>query len=83
MIKLNKTEKEEIIELSNEFVSIHQEIMNIEDEIQKSREKADQLIRILEQCREKEKDFTKKMYSKYGEGRLDPINLKWIKNLKK
>lgn len=78
MIKLTKTEKDEIVKLSTDFVSIHQEMRQIEGEIEKLRKKADLLEKNLNGCREKEKKFTKKLYSKYGEGRLDPINLEWV-----
>jgi len=79
MIKLTKTEKEEILKLSTRFVEIHQDILQVERSIKKMQEKAENLIENLEECREREKIFTQKLHDKYGEGHLDPINLEWKK----
>lgn len=79
MIKLTKNEKDEILKLSTRFVEIHQEILQVEKTIKKMQEKAESLIEDLEECRESEKIFTKKLHSKYGEGHLDPVNLEWKK----
>lgn len=77
MNKLNRTEKNEIVKLSNEFVEIHKEIVQVEKNIQKMQQRTKILVEKLEECRDREKKFTQKLQTKYGEGYLDPMNLEW------
>lgn len=77
MIKLNRTEKSEIVKISNEFVEIHKEIVQLEKSIQKMQERTKMLVGKLEECRDRERKFTHKLQNKYGEGYLDPMNLEW------
>lgn len=79
MVKLTKSEKEEIVSLSSKFVQIHREVTDVEKAIEKMKEKAKNLMDNLEDCRERERVFTQRMLEKYGEGHLDPMNLAWKK----
>jgi hypothetical protein len=79
MISLTTEEKSEILNLSRNFVEIHQEIVGVEKEIKRLEELSSELIAKLEDCRERECDFTQSLSSKYGEGSLDAINLAWKK----
>jgi superfamily II helicase len=79
MILLTKKEQESMLNLSKEFVNIHQEILQIERAIQEMEERSSQLISQLERCRENEGDFICELEKKYGIGSLDPINLIWKK----
>jgi hypothetical protein len=79
MIKLTKTEKDQVVKLSKKFVTIHQEMLQVENVIQKMKERAEILIADLENCRKEENNFVVKLHNKYGNGNLDPINLNWVK----
>ena len=79
MVKLTKPEKDQIVKLSSEFVSIHKEILAVEKTIKNMQERAERLLEGLEECRRKEKAFHSHLQEKYGEGFLDPINLEWKK----
>ena len=79
MINLTAKEKNEILDLSRSFISIHQEIVIAEKEMERLGELSADLISKLEDCRNKEVVFTKVLNSKYGDGTLDVINLAWKK----
>jgi len=79
MINLTKKEQESMLNLSKEFVSIHQEILQVEKTIKEMEDRSCELISQLERCRENESDFICKLEKKYGIGSLDPINLVWKK----
>lgn len=77
MIDLTKKEKEEILNISQEFIRIHGEIMTVEETIKKMELRSSELIQELEECRSREKRFSDNLSKKYGEGQLDPMGLKW------
>lgn len=79
MIQLTKKEQEGMLNLSKEFVSIHQEILQVEKTIKEMEDRSSELIGQLERCREDEGDFISGLEKKYGQGSLDPINLTWQK----
>jgi predicted nucleic acid-binding Zn-ribbon protein len=79
MTELAKKEKEEVLNISQEFVRIHGEIMTVEETIKKMEIRSSELIQELEECRAREKRFSGKLSEKYGEGKLDPMGLKWKK----
>jgi len=79
MVELSNFEKEEILNLSQEFIRIHGEILTVEEMIKKMEAKSSELIQELESCREREKIFSENLAKKYGEGTLDPTGLKWKK----
>ena len=79
MIRLTDEERNDILDLSRDFVSIHQEIVMAEKEMARLAELSNELMSKLEDCRNKEAEFTKSLNSKYGEGTLDAINLAWKK----
>lgn len=79
MKDLNEKEKKEILKISEDFIRIHGEIMGVEEAIKKLEMKSSDLIQELEECREREKSFTKNLEKKYGYGRLDISGLKWEK----
>jgi hypothetical protein len=79
MINLTTEEKSEILNLSRDFVEIHQEIIVVEKEIKRLEELSSELIAKLEDCRERECNFTQSLSSRYGDGTLDAINLAWKK----
>jgi hypothetical protein len=79
MIELNKQEREKILDLSKKFITIHQEIMVVEETIKKMETRSGELINDLEDCRSSEKEFTDDLAKKYGPGKLDPTGLTWIK----
>lgn len=77
MKKLNKKEQNEILNLSTRFINIHTELVKSEKEINYLEQKSSNLLSELEECREIEKEFCKKMSDRYGEGELDPISMTW------
>ena len=79
MKNLEEKEKAEIFRISENFVRIHKEIMEVEETIKNMELRSSELIQELEICREREKLFTQRLADKYGEGKLDPSGLKWIK----
>jgi hypothetical protein len=79
MRNLTSDEKNEILDLSRDFVSIHHEIVVVEKEIKRLEELSSELISRLSECRERETIFTNNLSAKYGEGSLDAINLAWKK----
>ena len=79
MIDLNKEERENMLNLSKDFVGIHKEILSVERTIKDMEERSAELILILEECREAERMFILELEKKYGYGTLDPINLVWKK----
>jgi len=79
MTELSKSEKAEVLNLSQEFVRIHGEILTVEEMIKKMEIRSSELIEELENCREREKKFSEALKEKYGEGTLDPTGLKWKK----
>jgi hypothetical protein len=83
MKKLNKREQSEILDLSKKFIDIHSKIVKIEKEIQLLENESSNLISNLEDCRETEKEFCKKMRERYGEGELDPLTMEWKTKIEK
>ena len=79
MIDLTKKEKDEVLNISQEFIRIHGEIMTVEEMIKKMEIRSSELIQELDECRGKEKYFSAKLSEKYGDGQLDPTGLKWKK----
>lgn len=79
MIQLSKKEQESMLNLSKKFVSIHQEILQVEKTIKEMEDRSAELISQLERCREDENDLVCDLEKKYGCGTLDPINLVWKK----
>jgi hypothetical protein len=79
MTELTKKEKEEVLNISQEFIRIHGEIMTVEETIKKMEIRSSELIQELEECRAREKSFSENLSEKYGEGKLDPMGLKWKK----
>ena len=79
MVNLTKKEKDEVLNISQEFIRIHGEIMTVEGMIKKMETRSSELIKELDECRGKEKYFSAKLSEKYGEGQLDPTGLKWKK----
>lgn len=84
MANLTNKEREKIINLSENFVGIHQKIIKIEVRIKDLESEAASLIKELESCREVESLFVSILSDKYGEGSLDPLTLSWrVDNKKK
>lgn len=81
MIELTKKEKEKVLNISQEFIRIHGEIMTVEETIKKMGIRSSELIQELEECRRREKHFSDSLSEKYGEGHLDPMGLKWKKEI--
>lgn len=81
MTELTKKEKEDVLSISQEFIRIHGEIMTVEETIKKMEIRSSELIQELEECREREKHFSDSLSEKYGEGKLDPMGLKWKKEV--
>ncbi len=83
MINLNTKEKEKIMEISKNFVGIHQEIMQVEQTIKEMESKSADLVSKLESCREDEFRLVSELTDKYGEGSLNPFTLTWEKTQEK
>ena len=81
MTELTKKEKEDVLSISQEFIRIHGEIMTVEETIKKMEIRSSELIQELEECSEREKYFSDSLSEKYGEGQLDPMGLKWKKEV--
>lgn len=77
MINLNEEEKKKIIEISKNFVEIHQEIMKVEELMKEMESKSSTLIEKLESCRDEEFRFVSELSDKYGNGTLNPLTLSW------
>ena len=65
------------MEISKNFVGIHQEIMQVEKAIKEMEEKSAELILKLESCREEEFRLVSSLSDKYGDGSLNPFTLTW------
>jgi hypothetical protein len=81
MPNLTKKEKDQLFELSQNFIKIHSEINYVEETIKKMEQKSSELIGDLENCRLRELDFRKSLEKKYGDGCLDVTGLQWKKNV--
>jgi len=79
MKTLSQEEKSLLMSISTEYIDIHREITNVEETIKRMEERSAELIGKLESCRGKEKVFICELSNKYGEGKLDPMNLTWKK----
>ena len=79
MVNLTKKEKDEVLNISQEFIRIHGEIMTVEGMIKKMETRSSELIKELDECRSREKHFSARLSEKYGHGPLDPMGLKWKK----
>jgi hypothetical protein len=79
MKTLSLEEKSLLMSISTEYIDIHREITNVEETIKRMEERSAELIGKLESCRGKEKAFICELSNKYGEGKLDPMNLTWKK----
>ncbi len=77
MTNLTKEERDEILDISKNFVEIHQRIMKIEERIKDLESESSVLIGELESCRDREFRFVSELSDKYGEGTLDPLTLRW------
>ncbi len=77
MINLSQKEKEKIMEISKNFLEIHQEILHVEKSIKEMEEKSADLISKLESCREEEFRLVSTLSDKYGNGSLNPFTLTW------
>ena len=70
MTELSKSEKEEVLNLSQEFIRIHGEILTVEEMIKKMEIRSSELIEELENCREREKAFSESLVKKYPRNKL-------------
>lgn len=76
-IEMELTEKEKKLanNLKLEFAIVKQELHIIEDKMLQLDREAGTLVRKLEGLRDQEKELSLGLEKKYGQGKLDPINL--------
>ena len=78
MKELEESEKEYIKNLSVHYKRIHKEIKEVEDLMKEFSDKTKNLIRELEEKREKEMGFLDSLKEKYGDGHIDVFSFKWV-----
>jgi hypothetical protein len=79
MKSLSQEEKRSLMSISTEYIDVHREITNVEETIKRMEERSAELIGKLESCRGRERAFINELSNKYGDGKLDPMNLTWKK----
>jgi hypothetical protein len=79
MIDLTKEEKNYVLDLSRTYKEMHSEIGEIEKKMRDFSEKAEILIKDLEEKRSEELNFLDQLSEKYGKGQIDIFTLKWKK----
>jgi len=72
---LTNKESEKAENLRYEFRRVHDQINAVEKEMERLSIKAGTLIKELESLRDDEKYFLDSLDEKYGEGKLNPLNL--------
>lgn len=78
-MELEKSEKEYIRELSENYRDLHSRIGEVEEMMEDFSKKAQDLLRELESKREEEKKFLSDLSEKYGPGSIDVFTLSWKK----
>lgn len=73
--KISTPEKKRAEKIKGQFSEVHQEISQIQSEMDLLNQKAEGLIKILETLREEEKKFIDSLEKKYGKGSLDPFKM--------
>lgn len=74
-MKLTKKEKEIANNLKLKFSIIREELQIVEVKMLDLDKEAGTLVRKLELLRDQENDLRTNLENKYGQGKLDPINL--------
>jgi uncharacterized coiled-coil DUF342 family protein len=73
--EITTSEKKRAEEIKGQFSEVHQEISQIQSEMDHLNQKAEGLIKILEKLREEEREFISSLEKKYGRGSLDPFEM--------
>ena len=76
---LTKKEKAKANYLKSRFSEVRSEIEAVQEEMESLHVKAGSLIKELETLRDKEELFMEFLKEKYGEGKLDPFKLIYMK----
>lgn len=78
-IEIEKEKMERASTLKKSFADIHQRITLVEKKMKEINEESSLLMEELTNLRKIEHDFIDDLLEKYGPGKLDPFELKWIK----
>lgn len=78
-MNLTKKEKDTANLLKLKFSEVRSGIESVESEMEYLNAKAGSLIKELESLREQESNFIDLLQEKYGEGKLDPFKLIYMK----
>jgi len=76
---LTKKEKDQANFLKDRFSVVRAEIETVQEEMESLNIKAGSLVKELERLRDEEHAFVQKLKEKYGEGKLDPFKLIYMK----
>ena len=76
---LTKKEKDQANFLKDRFSIVRAEIETVQEEMESLNMKAGSLVKELERLRDEENFFIEKLKEKYGEGKLDPFKLIYMK----
>lgn len=73
--KITREEEKEAVKIKAEFIEVHGQISQIQEEMEVLNRKAEYLIQKLESIRGEESRFIRSLEEKYGEGTLDPFQM--------
>lgn len=73
--KITKKEEKEANKIKSNFIEVHNQISQIQQEMNLLNQKAEGLIEKLQILRKEESNFIFLLEKKYGEGILDPFNM--------
>ena len=75
-------EKPKILNFIEKYKRIRSEVDSIEDKIIELINEKDKILKELEETRDEEIEFTEGLVKKYGQGRIEPTTLEWLKEEK-
>lgn len=78
--KITKKEEKRANDLKVKFSKVHNEIFEIQKQIERLNLQSESLILHLESLRQEEKKFMNDLSEKYGSGTLDPLQMTYTTN---
>jgi oligoribonuclease NrnB/cAMP/cGMP phosphodiesterase (DHH superfamily) len=79
IINLQEKEISEAKSITNDFRSVHDEIMSIQEKMDGLQKESSFLIEKLNHIRSREENFIEDLKNKYGKGSLNPFDLTYTK----
>lgn len=78
-VDIERERMERASDLKRSFADVHSRISQVEKKMNELNDEASLLIEELSNLRQTEMDFIKDLSREYGPGKLDPFEMKWIK----